>query len=308
MINRSIILGLRYTLIFFILLTQIIDAEGQPVDGKKHKFVQIAEFEAPEANQAVGVDNSYFYAIDNTKIAKYDKKTGKKVAVWEGSKVTFKKLPNGEQRLEKGGPIIHLDSAVFVDGLLYCAHSNYPIWPMTSSIEIWDPNSMKHIKNYSFGILFGSFTWLDRYNGYWWGGFANYDQPYGEGGGLYGNKRNTKIVKMNNEWQIIESWILPDELLEKFEKMSNSGGSWGPDGFLYLTGHDPAEVYRCKLPEAGSIIEVLETIPLNIRGQGIAWDRSEPGIIYGIIRANSQEKAAGKTHRVTVSKLVEIKE
>jgi len=302
------VLSLQCSLILVMFLNLTIDTVCQTIDGKKHRFVQLAEFEVPEANQGVGVDNNYFYAIDNTKIAKYDKKTGKKISVWDGPKVTFKKLPNGEQRLEKGGPIIHLDSAAVIDGLLYCAHSNYPIWPMTSSVEIWDPISMKHIKSHSFGILLGSFTWLDRYNGYWWGAFANYDQPYGEGGGLYGNKRNTTIVKMNNEWQIIESWVLPDELLDKFEKMSNSGGSWGPDGFLYLSGHDPAEVYRCKLPEAGSIIEVLETIPLNIRGQGIAWDRSEPGILYGIIRANQQEKSMGKTHRVTVSKLIEIKE
>ena len=31
--------------------------------------------------------------------------------------------------------------------------------------------------------------------------------------------------------------------------MSNSGGSWGPDGFLYLTGHDPAEIYKMRLPK-----------------------------------------------------------
>ena len=56
--------------------------------------------------------------------------------------------------------------------------------------------------------------------------------------------------------------------------MSNSGGSWGPDGFLYLTGHDLEEVYKVRLPTAGSTLELVTTIPMTVRGQGIAWDRS----------------------------------
>jgi len=87
--------------------------------------------------------------------------------------------------------------------------------------------------------------------------------------------------------------------------MSNSGGSWGPDGYLYLTGHDPAELYRVRLPKAGSVLEVVDIIPMNIRGQGIAWDRSQPGVIYGIIRATPAERAAGGQHKVTVFKLTE---
>ena len=87
--------------------------------------------------------------------------------------------------------------------------------------------------------------------------------------------------------------------------MSNSGGSWGPDGFLYLTGHDPAELYRMRLPKAGSVLELVEIIPMNIRGQGIAWDRSQPGVIYGIIRATAKERLTGGGHKVTVFRLIE---
>lgn len=46
-------------------------------------------------------------------------------------------------------------------------------------------------------------------------------------------------------------------------------------------------------------------IPMNIRGQGIAWDRSEPGVIYGIIRATAKERAQGGGHKVTAFRLVE---
>ena len=98
---------------------------------------------------------------------------------------------------------------------------------------------------------------------------------------------------------------MPEEVLDRFEEMSNSGGSWGPDGFLYLSGHDPAEIYKMRIPKAGSVLELVEIIPISIRGQGIAWDRSQPGVIYGILRATARERAAGTGNRVTVSRMTE---
>lgn len=77
------------------------------------EFRQIAEFDVPEANQGIGVDENHFYAVDNRTIAKYDKRTGKLVDKWEG---------------EKDGPIIHLDRKIC------CAHSNWDEWPMASPI------------------------------------------------------------------------------------------------------------------------------------------------------------------------------
>ena len=44
-----------------------------------------------------------------------------------------------------------------------------------------------------------------------------------------------------------------------------------------------------RLPRAGSVLEVVDTIPMNIRGPGIAWDHSQSGIICGIIRATAKE-------------------
>lgn len=265
-------------LMFFVLI---------PVAGAAVQFKQIAEFNVPEANQGIGVDEHYFYAIDNRIVAKYEKQTGKLISKWEG---------------EKDGPIIHLDSAAVFDGKIYCAHSNWSEWPMTSSIEIWDAKTMEHIGNHSFGIHWGSATWVDWHKGHWWVAFANYDRPYGPNGTPYGHKICTTIVKFTDNWHWLEAWTLPKKILDRLEDMSNSGGSWGPDGFLYLSGHDPAEVYKCRLPKAGSVIELVEIIPLNIRGQGIAWDRSEPGVLYGIIRATKQEREKGETHKVIVSK------
>jgi hypothetical protein len=250
----------------------------------------VGEFAVPEANQGVGVDAKYFYAVDNQSIGKYDKKSGKLIKKWKG---------------DKKGPILHLDSAMAMDGRLYAAHSNYPTWPMTSSLEIFDAETMEHVGSHSFGIQWGSLTWVDWYNGHWWMTFANYDRLLGPNKTPYGNKANTLMVKFTRDFRPVESWTLPKEVLDKFEDMSNSGGSWGPDGFLYLTGHDPAELYRMRLPNAGSVLELVDVIPMKIRGQGIAWDRSEPGVIYGIIRATKEERAAGSNHKVTVFRLVE---
>lgn len=254
-------------------------------------LTEIAEFSIPEANQAVGVDENFFYAVDNRTIAKYTKK-GKLVAKWEGA---------------ADGPIIHLDSATVVDGKIYCAHSNYNTFPMTSSVEVWDARSMQHIGSHSIGIRLGSLTWLDRHDGIWWGTFANYDKtgknPDGSNTNIpYGGKINTTLVKFDENWQAVEGYIYPKVLTDRWADMSNSGGSWGPDGWLYISGHDPAEVYKIRFPVAGSLMEVVEIIPANIRGQGIAWDHSNPGVLYGIVRATSAEIAQGLTHKVTVMK------
>ena len=101
-------------------------------------------------------------------------------------------------------------------------------------------------------------------------------------------------------FRILSVTTLLLELLEKFEQMSNSGGSWGPDGNSFVTGHDLPEIYRIRFPKAGSVLEVAETIPLDIRGQGIAWDRSEPGVLYGIVRATDEKDEQGLTDRVVV--------
>ena len=251
---------------------------------------QIGEFTVPEANQGVGVDDRFFYAVDNRVIAKYEKKTGRLVTKWQGA---------------KEGQILHLDSAYVRDGKIYCAHSNYPDWPMTSSVEIFDADTLQPVGNHSFGINWGSLTWLDFYDGHWWATFANYDVPYGPNKTPYGHKAATQMIKFTADFKYVASWVLPKVLLDKFENMSNSGGSWGPDGFLYLSGHDPAELYKVRLPRAGSVLELVETLPMNIRGQGIAWDRSERGVIYGIVRATKAEKEAGGNHKVTVFRLVD---
>jgi hypothetical protein len=236
----------------------------------------VASFDAFDANQGVGVDRKYFYAVNNRTITKHDRTTGEPLLQFAG---------------HPDGPIEHMDSGAVVNGKLYAAHSNWPEWPMESSIEVFDARTMEHIGTHSFGIYRGSLTWLDRHDGAWWATFANYNrlQP-GPGGELapYGYTYNTQVVRMDDDFQVVQSWTIPKEILDRFELMSNSGGSWGPDGRLYLTGHDLPEVYVMNVPPAGGEMEWVATISLpGIEGQGIAWDDAgNKSTLWGISRQN----------------------
>lgn len=247
-------------------------AQPPEFDGK---IVQ--RFDVDNAYQAVAVGQDAFYAISNVRLTRHDKNTGRVLQQWD----------DGSQL---NSPLSHLDSGVVLDEKLYSAHSNYPGWPMTSSVEVWDMGNMQHIESHSFGVMLGSFTWLDRYNGSWWGAFANYDivqrgmtEPYGE-------TRNTVMVQFDDDFEVLQSWSLPAEILRRMSPMSNSGGSWGSDGYLYLSGHDDPEIYVMALPEAGSELDWLATVRLpGLNGQGIAWDRSiEDSILWAILRSTRQ--------------------
>ena len=92
----------------------------------------------------------------------------------------------------------------------------------------------------------------------------------------------------------VAGYVYPNEVVEQFEEMSNSGGTWGEDGRLYATGHDDGAVFVLSLPDAGSVLELDQTLPVTAEGQGIAWDPSESGTLYSIVRS---------TREVVVSKL-----
>ncbi len=221
---------------------------------------------APEAHQGVAVDAEYVYAIGSDVIGKYDKVTGEVVKRWQAS-----------ERV----PLHHLNSGVVLEGKLYCAHSNYPALPMTSSIEIWDTETLEHVDSHSFGIRYGSCTWIDRHEGYWWVLFAHYGGNKG-----YPDKDVswTTLIKFDDTWQEREGFVFPASVLERFQPYSCSGGSWGPDNLLYCTGHDHPELFVMRLPEAGSELILEGVVHFGIDGQGIAFDRSGTGLLYGIIR------------------------
>lgn len=235
-------------------------------------FVEVRRFSAPEATQAVAVDDQYFYAIGNTVIGKYSKDNGVLSERWTAS---------------PDHPIEHLNSGIIVDGKLYCAHSNFPRYPETSSIEIWNTQTLEHIDSHSLGIYEGSLTWIDWHNNAWWAVFAHYhekvnENPYAK------DTRWTSLVRFDSKWRRTSAWTFPQEVIKRFIPHSCSGGSWGEDGQLYCTGHDRSEIYQLKLPRAGSILQLNGVSDIPITGQGFAWDRTFPKTIYGIDRARGQ--------------------
>lgn len=66
--------------------------------------------------------------------------------------------------------------------------------------------------------------------------------------------------------------------------MSISGGGWGPDGRLYLTGHGLPELYVVAIQMGGGVLDHIETLGIEAEGQAIDWDESELGMLYGITR------------------------
>jgi len=237
----------------------------------------IARHSSADAYQAIAVDTEHFYAISNVRITKHDKQTGDIKISWDsGSDVT--------------ADLMHLDSGMLVNGKLYAAHSNYPLWPMESSIEVWNAETLDHIDSHNYGVLLGSMTWIDRYADSWWGTFANYDRVQPGADHPYGETSNTVIVKLDEDFSVLQQWALPDEILARMSPMSNSGGSWGADGYLYLTGHDYPEIYVMQIPATGSILDWVATVVVpGLDGQGIAWDRTTTEReLWAIVRNDRQ--------------------
>jgi hypothetical protein len=233
------------------------------------KFETVQIFQTKEAHQGVAVGKNHFFTINTKSIAKYSKASGEFISEWK----------------DTSNQIIHFDGGVVVKEKLYCAHSNYPGIPMTSSIEIFDINSLKHIASHSFGIKYGSCTWADNFKDSWWVCFSNYDKFETE---INKGTRWTLLVEFDENWNELESWTFPENIIAELKPMSCSGGSWGPDGNLYVTGHDSAKVYVLQLPETGSVLRYIKTIEVELKGQGIAWDRFDTNTFYGIFRKENK--------------------
>ena len=222
-------------LALLVVTLGLLTASAASAQEGSRRLEEVRRFSAEEARQGVAVDDRYFYAISNRHIGKYDKQTGERVGGWEGA---------------PDGPIIHLNSGIVLDGRLYCAHSNYPGVPMVSSIEVFETDTLEHVESHSSGIFGGSATWIDRADGHWWVAFGHYA---GFGGIPDQGPAWTNLVKFDQSWRRVAGYVYPRDVVERFQEMSNSGGAWGEDGRLYVTGHDEAAVFALSLPTAGSV-------------------------------------------------------
>lgn len=240
---------------------------------------ELRRFKADEAKQGVAADDEYLYVITNSAIGKYRKTTGEKVAAW---------------KQEKGGPLSHLNAGLVRDGKLYCAHSNFPTIPSTSSVEIFDPATMTHTGNVSLGIAPGSLTWVDFRDGHWYACFAHYskDRPRTGRG-----PESTELVQYDAQWRRQQAWVFPPPVIEVFGGSSCSGGAFGPNGTLFVTGHDAKTLFALEFPQAGAVLQLTDQIPIAAEGQAFGWDPQDPTIFYGLVRSTSEVVVARITKK-----------
>lgn len=251
--------------VLFALASAASEAAAEPPMDPPLSAEIIGRFPATEATQGVAVDRRHVYAVANSRIGKYEKASGRKVAEWTGDRTRFP----------------HINSCAVIRRDLICAASNFPATPMSSSIEVFNPRRMTHRRSISLGQQIGSLTWVDRKDGAWWAAFANYD---GKGGEPGRGSAYTQLVKFDDQWRRLESWSFPPSIVERFRPMSSSGGGWGPDGLLYVTGHDHPELYVLRLPKGGSTLDHVATIAAPVEGQAIAFDKGEDRVLFGISR------------------------
>lgn len=229
-------------------------------------YTELKRFKAPNATQAVAVDDQHFYTISNAKIVKRKKADGEIVAEWTG-------------------PLEHLNSGIVIDGKLYCANTNYPKIPMASCLEVFDTETLAHIDSHSFGIYVGSFTWIDRWEGDWYLMFVHYENKAQERG--KGVAYST-LIKADENFRREEGWTIPGKLVDHLKPMSVSGGAFMNDGRMMFSPHHFEEVYIFDFPQMGYELQWVDTIKVPFQGQGLAIDRYEKNHIWGIHRQNRE--------------------
>ncbi len=240
----------------------LVCCQGMAVAGVKHFPHKVT--------QGVAVDGTYFYAISNTRIEKCDKETGKVLVAWQA-----------DRELDTQKHFKHLNSGVVIGDKLYCAHSRYPLAPNDCSVEVFDVmgEKLEHLETIRMPSQHGSLTWIDRSGeGAWWMCYAHYGKN---------NSKTTLFRYRYQDGKLTEqaSYSFPAEVVANWGLMSCSGGSWGPDGKLYTTGHDHSEAYVLEPGPGGKLKHVRTVKNMGFYGQGIAWDRAaqEP-VLWGIVK------------------------
>lgn len=242
---------------------------------------ELRRIPAEEARQGATAGRGSVYAIGNHEIGRYDVGTGQRLARWEGDPARYP----------------HLNSCELKGRELVCAASNYPQVPMSSEVLWFDATTLKLRRSHALGHGHGSLTWLTRRDGAWYACYANYD---GKGGEPGHDHRETALVRLDDKMRETGLWTFPESVLARFAPRSASGGSWGDDGLLYVTGHDRPEMYVLRLPARrpgkqpadGGVLEHVTTIALPTDGQAIGWEQGQVRVLWSIERKRAEMVAS----------------
>lgn len=223
---------------------------GEPAEWSPDRPWEIIDrLHCVEATQGAVADERFIYAVSNRSVAKYDRQTHRRIA---GST----------------GDAIHLNSGILHEGSIVLAHSNYPAKPNRSDIKLLDIESMELRVLHDFGETAGSLTWAVPHGDGWWCHFAYYGAE----------NEKSYLADFDADFRQRRRFTFPPEMIESFENRSASGGIWIGDTLL-VTGHDREEIYLLKLPQAGSVLERIETIPVPFAGQAFARDPVSGGLV-----------------------------
>ena len=96
---------------------------------------------------------------------------------------------------------------------------------------------------------------------------------------LYGHKAATQLIKFTPGFPHDRIVGAADAVLDKFGLMSNSGGFVGTRWFPLFDRPRSGGVLQDAAADRRPARELVATIPMDVRGQGIAWDRSDPAVI-----------------------------
>ena len=124
-------------------------------------------------------------------------------------------------------------------------------------------------------------TWFDKYRSGFITGVAHYDGGNGAG---FNDHRYSSVVTFDAEWRRTGGWLFPATVVERMAPDAASGGAIGPDGFLYLQGHDRPEMYVVGRPQMGPVLIHVATIDLEAEGQALSWAQDGTRTIYAIDR------------------------
>lgn len=239
------------------LLTILLSAPPESKLPLASGWIESATLKSEYATQAAAADERFAYAVSNTRVARYDRATGELLGVGTA--------PGAK----------HLNSAFLRQGKVYCAHSNFPKMPEESDIRVYDPSDDSLQVFHTFEKPPGSLVWCirDPADRHWWCCFAHYRA----------DNARTILVRMDDDFREQARWSFPEEVIADWDGMSASGGLWDGDTLL-TTHHHFAVLYRLRLPETGTSLELVEALECPYPGQGIAVDPVTADGLVGIDR------------------------
>jgi hypothetical protein len=230
-------------------------------DASASSYQEVASFFAPEAYQAAAADDDFIYAIEDTSIAKYSRRSFKLIA-------------------KSTGTAHHLNSGFVWEGKVYCAHTT----PHgESEIMTLDPVTMVVGKFKDLSDHPGKITWVVRDAKFWWINFAFYGS----------DNASTYLAKFDEEWRELGRWYYPREVVSDLRRQSISGGVV-LNSIVLATGHDKKVIYEMKFPAQGQVLQFVDAIPSPFPGQGLATDPVSDSLV-GIDRDRHEVVFARQT-------------